>query len=171
MAERPFTAAQYSEVPMLPPTPPSVRIPDPVPDGRAAGGAGRAGRAGGAGVTREELDRFAGAATRLLLGSDGPTTPLLEARVGSPVAVRRRSHRLVRAGEAPAGAADLMEIGTGRRRTLVETGLDTWGGEPAAYKSSLLGHGEQPPASVTELFDPAVVPAVLRAPAALAGRP
>lgn len=201
---------------MLPPTPPSVRIPERLPDGLAGRGAGE---------TRQELDRFADTSTRLLLGSDGLTTPLLEAWVGSAVTVRQMSHRLVPACDAPVGAANLLQTaadeillerrsvlasssgtdlsrnvvvarpglsaavercltdgtatigrmlqaaGTGHRRTIVELGLDTWGGEPAAYKTYLLWHGDQPLATVTELFNPDVVPAALRAPLALAGRP
>lgn len=202
---------------MFPPTLPSVRIPELLPDGFAVRGAGE---------IREGLDRFAHTSTRLLLGSDGLTTPLLEAWVGSAVSVRQMNHRLVRGCDAPVGAADLLEAasdeillerrsvlasassggvdlsqnvvvarpglseavercltdgsatigrmlqaaGTGHRRTIVEVGLDTWGGEPAAYKTYLLWHGEQPLATVTELFNPEVVPAALRAPLALAGR-
>ncbi|MFD7256715.1 hypothetical protein [Streptomyces sp. NPDC059874] len=194
---------------------PSVRFPEGLPDGFAVKGPGKNG---------EELGRFAHTTTRLLLGSDGLTTPLLEAWVGSAVSVRRMSHRLVRASEAPEGAADLLQVasdeillerrsvlasssgvdlsrnvvvarpglsaaaercltdgsatigrmlqaaGTGHRRTIVEVGLDIWGGEPAAYKTYLLWHGEQPLATITELFNPEVVPAALRAPLALAGR-
>lgn len=201
---------------MLPLTLPSAWNPELLPEGFAVRGAGD---------VREELDGFAHTATRLLLGSDGLTTPLLEAWVGSVVSVRRMSHGLVRAGEAPAGVVGLLEAeademllerrsvlassdgvdlsrnvvvarsglseavercltdgsatigrmlqeaGTGHRRTIVEVGLGTWGGEPAAYKTYLLWHGEQPLATITELFNPEVVPASLRAPLALAGRP
>ncbi|MFK0050600.1 chorismate pyruvate-lyase family protein [Streptomyces sp. NPDC090741] len=196
-------------------TMPSVRFPEVLPDGFAVPGTGETG---------EELDRFAHTSTRLLLGTDGLTTPLLEAWVGSVVSVRRMSHRFVRACEAPVGAAELLEAasdeillerrsvlasssgvdlsrnvvvarpslsaaaeqcltdpsapigrmlqaaGTGRRRTIVEVGLHTWGGEPAAYKTYLLWHGEQPLATITELFNPDIVPATLRAPLAPAGR-
>ncbi|MCX5389619.1 chorismate pyruvate-lyase family protein [Streptomyces sp. NPDC006482] len=202
---------------MLRPTPPSIRDSEQLfPDGFAVRGATE---------TREELDSFAHTTTRLLLGSDGLTTPLLEAWVGSAVSVRRMSHRLVRACDAPVAAVDLLEAswdeillerrsvlassggvdlsrnvivarsgvsaavercltdgsatigrmlqaaGTGHRRTIVGVGLGTWGGEPAAYKTYLLWHGEQPLATITELFNPEIVPAALRAPLALAGRP
>ncbi|MEV6583847.1 chorismate pyruvate-lyase family protein [Streptomyces sp. NPDC051582] len=194
---------------------PSPRSPEALPDGFAATGTGETG---------EELDRFAHTSTRLLLGTDGLTTPLLEAWVGSAVSVRRMSHRLVGAAEAPEGWAELLKagseevllerrsvlasangtdlsrnvvvarpglsaaaeqcltdptapigrmlqaVGTGQRRTIVEVGLHTWGGVPAAYKAYLLWHGEQPLAAVTELFNPDVVPATLRAPLARAGR-
>ncbi|MFF0217299.1 hypothetical protein [Streptomyces vinaceus] len=200
---------------MPPLTLPPVRFPEVLPDGFAAPGTGETG---------EELDRFAHTSTRLLLGTDGLTTPLLEAWVGSVVSVRRMSHRLVLACDAPGGAAGLLEVapdevllerrsvlassggsdlsrnvvvarpslcaaaeqcltdpsapigrmlqavGTGQRRTIVEVGLHTWGGEPAAYKTYLLWHGDQPLATITELFNPQIVPATLRAPLALAGR-
>lgn len=64
----------------------------------------------------------------------------------------------------------LQAAGTGHKRTIVEVGLDTWGGEPAAYKTYLLWHGEQPLATITELFNPEVVPAALRGTLAVAGR-
>ncbi|MFD7082438.1 chorismate pyruvate-lyase family protein [Streptomyces sp. NPDC059918] len=194
---------------------PSPRSPEALPDGFAATGTGETG---------EELDRFAHTCTRLLLGTDGLTTPLLEAWVGSAVSVRRMSHRPVSACEAPAGTAELLKagpdevllerrsvlassdgtdlsrnvvlarpslsaaaeqcltdptapigrmlqaVGTGWRRTIVEVGLHTWGGVPAAYKAYLLWHDEQPLATITELFNPDVVPAALRAPLAPAGR-
>ena len=193
----------------------SVRFPEVFPGGFAVRGPGKTG---------EELDRFAHTSTRLVLGSNGLTTPMLETWVGSEVSVRGMSHRFVRACDAPAGAAELLQAGfdevllerrsvlessgglelsrnvlvarpglsaaaercftdpsapigpmlqaagTGHRRTIVEVGLDTWDGEPAAYKTYLMWHGEQPLSTVTELFNPEVVPAALRGPLALAGR-
>ncbi|WP_406187889.1 hypothetical protein [Streptomyces sp. NBC_01006] len=148
-------------------TMPSVRFPEVLPDGFAATGTGETG---------EELDRFAHTSARLRLGTDGLTTPLLEAWVGSVVSVRRMSHRFVLASSsgvdlsrnvvvarpglsaaaeqcltdpsAPIGRM-LQAAGTGRRRTIVEVGMHTWGGEPAAYET---------------------YPATLRAPLAPAGR-
>lgn len=51
---------------MPPLTLPSVRLPGGLPDGLAVRGPGKTG---------EELGRFAHTTTRLLLGSDGLTTP------------------------------------------------------------------------------------------------
>ncbi|MFJ7157364.1 hypothetical protein ACIQUQ_20740 [Streptomyces sp. NPDC101118] len=200
---------------MFPPTSRSAPHPVPTPDGTAVPGAG---------TDRGRLDGFADPATRLLLCSDGLTTPLLEAWVGAGVSVREMSTRLVRAGEAPTESVELLaadpdevllerrsvlassagvdlsrnvvlarcgltdavercltdgsatigrllrEAGTGHRRTIVEAGLGSWGGQPAAFKTYVLWHGDQPLATVTELFNPEVVPAALRSVPALAGR-
>ncbi|PWG12883.1 hypothetical protein DF268_14505 [Streptomyces sp. V2] len=64
---------------------------------------------------------------------------------------------------APLGPM-LQAAGTGYRRSLLDAGLRSWEpcGEPAAYKTYLLWHGDLPFAVISELFDPAVVPAALR---------
>ncbi len=64
--------------------------------------------------------------------------------------------------DAPIGAA-LQAAGTAHRRTVLDTGVRDWDGEPAAYKTYLLWHGRRPLAAVTETFNPAVVPAALGA--------
>ncbi|RKN45599.1 hypothetical protein [Streptomyces hoynatensis] len=62
-------------------------------------------------VTAARIARFACPATRMLLSSDGLTSTLLAAWLGTTVRVRRAHHRLVRAPQAPLGATALLRAG------------------------------------------------------------
>ncbi|MEV4557386.1 hypothetical protein AB0K51_10365 [Kitasatospora sp. NPDC049285] len=69
---------------------------------------------------------------------------------------------------APIGPG-LHAAGTAYRRTVLDAGVLDWDGEPAAYKTYLMWHGSWPLAAITEVFNPAVVPAARTAPLLTAG--
>jgi chorismate-pyruvate lyase len=166
-------------------------------------------------ATAARIACFASPSTRMLLSSEGLTTTLLTAWVGTAVRVRWAEHQRVHVGDAPTGAGTLLRLdgdaevvvrhsvlaardgrdlsrnvvvarlglapraeecltdtsvplgerlhaaGTGYRRSVLDAGRSCWGqssDRPAAYKTYVLWHGDEPLATICEVFNPEVVP-------------
>jgi chorismate-pyruvate lyase len=128
-------------------------------------------RAGADAVPGETRRRLRAAADcpvllRRSVTADSRGTPLSANRVTARLDVFAPAESCLTDPAAPLGAA-LHLAGTGYRRTVVDAGLTAWpGGQPrsAAFKTYLLWHGDLPLIAVTEVFNPAVVPADVRTP-------
>ncbi|RKE21679.1 chorismate pyruvate-lyase family protein [Streptomyces sp. TLI_171] len=116
--------------------------------------------AGAAALLRAESDEDLIVRRSVLAGGDG--SELSRNVVVARPALSAAAEHCLTDTAAPIGAA-LHASGTAYRRTVLDAGVRDWDGAPAAYKTYLMWHGQQPLAAVTETFNPAVVPAALGA--------